>query len=173
MKPDPVHQKLRETAWRRRLTPAEQAEWQAWLAAHPEAQAEAELDAALDAALTHQADAPVSSNFTARVMQAIEADARREARPAARPQTWWRKLMPRFAVAALVLSVSALAYRQYLRGQQKQELTAAAKEIAKAQPLSSATVIEDFEVIFSLTAPATVADEKLLALSEELLALNP
>jgi len=173
MKPDPVHQKLRETAWRRRLTPAEQAKWQAWLAAHPEAQAEAELDATLEAALAHQADAPVSSNFTARVMQAIEADARREARPPAPPQTWWRKLMPRFAVAALVLSVSALAYRQYLLGQQKQELTVTAKEIAGAQPLSSSTVIEDFEVIYSMTAAAAVADEKLLALSEELLALNP
>lgn len=172
MKPDPVHQKLREIAWRRRLTPAEQTEWQAWLAEHPEAQAEAELDTALDAALTHQADAPVSSNFTARVMQTIEADARREVRPIAPALSWWHKLMPRLAVAAVVLSVGALAYRQYLVEKQK-DLTGAAKEIAGAQQLSSATVIADFEVIRSLTPPTAVADEKLLALSEELLAFNP
>jgi len=172
MKPDPVHQKIREIAWRRRLTPAEQAEWQAWLAAHPEAQAEAELDAALDAALTHQADAPVSSNFTARVMQTIEAEARREARPIAPARNWCHKLMPRLALAAVVLCVGTLAYRQHLVGNQK-DLTGAAKEIAGAQSLSSATVSEDFDVIRSLTPPTAVADEKLLALSEELLAFNP
>lgn len=172
MNSDPVHQRLREIAWRRRLTPAEQAELQAWLAAHPEAQAEVEQDAALDAALAGRGDAPVPSNFTVRVMQAIEADARREARPVARPGNWWRKLVPRFAIAALVLSVSALAYRQYLIGKQK-ELSVAAKEIAGAQPLSSVTVIEDFEVIRSLTPATAVADENLLALSDELLALHP
>lgn len=172
MKPDPLSQKLRETAWRRRLTPAEQAEWQAWLAAHPEAQAEAELDAALDVVLHSQKAAPVSSNFTARVMQAIEADARREVRPIVQPRAWWRKLVPRVALAALVLAVSALAYRQHLVGKQK-ELAGAAREIAGAQALSSAAIIEDFDVIRSLTPATAMADEKLLALSDELLALQP
>jgi hypothetical protein len=169
MKPDPLPQNLRETAWCRRLTPAEQAEWQAWLAAHPEAQAEAELDAALDAALATRERAPVPSNFTARVLQAIEADSKRESRPVPPPGRWWRKLVPRFAVLALVVSVSALAYHQHVGGKQK-ELSAAAKEIAGAQALSSAMVREDFEVIRSLTPAAAVADENLLALSDELLA---
>jgi anti-sigma factor RsiW len=172
MNSDPVHQRLREIAWRRRLTPAEQAELQAWLVAHPEAQAEAELEATLDAALAGRGAAPVPSNFTARVMQAIEADSKRETRPIARPNRWWSKLVPRFAVAALVLSVSVLAYRQHLVGKQN-ELSVAAKEIAGAQSLSSLTVIEDFEVIRSLTPATAIADENLLALSDELLALHP
>lgn len=172
MKPDPVHQKLREIAWRRRLTPAEQAELQAWLAAHPEAQAEAELDAALDAALEQRPPAKVSSNFTARVMQTIATESQRAARPVAARSHWWRKLLPRLAIATCVLGVSALAYRQHLVGKQK-ELFGAAKDLASAQPLSSATVIADFEVIRNLTPPAIAADEKLLALSDELLALHP
>lgn len=172
MKPDPVHQKLREIAWRRRLTPAEQAELQAWLAAHPEAQREAELDAALEAALEAHPPVPVSSNFTARVMQAIEADARREADSSAPVRQWWRKLVPRLAIASCVLAVSALAYRQYLVGKQK-ELVLAAQEIAGAQPLANTAVIQDFDVIRHLPSPSFAADEKLLALSDELLAMHP
>jgi anti-sigma factor RsiW len=145
---------------------------QAWLATHPEAQAEAELDAALDAALNYQSDAPVASNFTARVMQTIVADARREMRPIAPARNWWHKLMPRMALVAAVLCFGTLAYRQHLVGKQK-DLTGTAREIAGAQPLASATVIADFEVIRSLTPETAVADEKLLALSEELLAFNP
>lgn len=172
MKPDPVHQKLRETAWRRRLTPVEQAEWQAWLVAHPEAQAEAELDAGLDAALTQQSDVSVSSNFTARVMQAIESDTARQTSSVTPARNWWRKLLPRFAVATVVvLSVGALTYRQHAVGKQK-ELAVAAKVIARAQPLSDATVIEDFEFICSMTPTMAAADENLLALSDELLAMT-
>ena len=153
MKPDPVHQKLREIAWRRRLTPTEQAEWQAWLAAHPEAQGEAELEAALDAALEVRPPVPVSSNFTARVMQAIEADARRETASSAPVRQWWRKLLPRLAIASCVLAMSALAYRQYLVGKQK-ELVIAAQEIVSAQSLANTTVIQDFDVIRHLPSPA-------------------
>ena len=172
MKPDPVHQKIRDIAWRRRLTSAEQAELQAWLVAHPEAQAEVELDAALEAALASRATPSVSSNFTARVMQAIEVETKRELRSAVQAKSWWRRLVPRVAVAALVISVSGLVYRQNLIAKQN-ELARAAKEIAGAQALSSATVIQDFEVIRSLTPATMVADENLLALSDELLALHP
>ena len=72
MNPDPVYQRLRELGWRRPLTAAEQVELRIWLAAHPEAQAEAEAEAALNQALTRLPAAPVPSNFTARVWQAIE-----------------------------------------------------------------------------------------------------
>ncbi|MGC3961367.1 MAG: hypothetical protein QM813_26605 [Verrucomicrobiota bacterium] len=172
MKPDPVHQKLRDIAWRRRLTPAEQAELQAWLAAHPEAQHDAELEAALDAALETRPPVPVSSNFTARVMQAIEAEARRETASATPVRQWWQKFLPRLAITTCVLAISALAYRQYLVSKQK-ELVTAAQEIASAQPLANTTVIQDFDVIRHLPAPSFAADEKLLALSNELLALQP
>lgn len=172
MKPDPVHQKIRDIAWRRRLTPAEQAELQAWLVAHPEAQAEVELDAALDAALASRATPSVSSNFTARVMQAIETETKRAIRPAVQAKPWWHRLVPRVAVAALIIAICGLVYRQNLIAKQN-ELARAAKEIAVAQALSSATVIQDFEVIRSLTPATMIADENLLALSDELLAIHP
>lgn len=172
MKPDPVHQKLREIAWRRRLTPAEQAELQAWLTAHPEAQKDAELEAALDALLNSRPPVAVSSNFTARVMQAIEADARRKETIPAPALHWWWKFMPRLVMASCVLAVGGLSYRQYLVGKQN-ELIHAAQEIVNARPLADTAVIQDFEVIRQLPSSVVVADEKLLALSEDLLALHP
>src|SRR6185295_18846010 len=103
MNNDPVYQRLREIAWRRKLTAAEQAELRAWLATHPEATAECEIDFALDDALAPLPDAPAPSNFTARVLQGIEREAMQSA---PRPKNWawvWRVLVPRAAVAMVVV----------------------------------------------------------------------
>src|SRR5436190_847578 len=71
MNPDPVYKRLRELSWRRPLTESEQAELRAWLAAHPEAQAGWEVEKQLSAMLQQLSGAPVPSNFTARVLQAV------------------------------------------------------------------------------------------------------
>ena len=70
MNTDPVNQRWRELAWRRRLTEAELAEWRA---AHPESAPDAETEAALSDALAALPDAPVPSNFTARVITVMFA----------------------------------------------------------------------------------------------------
>ena len=75
MKNDAFLSLLRESSWRRKLTEAEQAELRAYLAAHPDARADWEMESALNAALTRLPDAPVPSNFTARVLQAVEREA--------------------------------------------------------------------------------------------------
>jgi anti-sigma factor RsiW len=171
MNPDPVYQRLRETGWRRPLTTAEQAELRAWLAAHPEHQADAETDAALSRALAKLPDAPMPSNFTARVLQAIEREAATADRAAAKTSpAWWRVLIPRIAVASVVVGVGAIAYRHHQTVKQA-ELADAAKNLvtgAGAAPLSDLAVLADFETIRSMGQ----ADEGLLALSEDLMSLK-
>lgn len=171
MNHDPLYQRLKEIGWRRALTDAEQAELRAWLAAHPEAAAEIEQEAALNAALAKSPNAPISSNFTARVMAAIEQDEAAQRHATARPKgDWWRVFIPRFALATLVVT-GALGYRHNV-ATQRLELTNAAKQIADSRELSDIAVIEDFETIRSLIPAEVTVDENLLAMSDDLLALN-
>jgi len=165
MNPDPVYQRLLELSWRRPLTAAEQAELRAWLAVHPEAQVEAETEAALSQALARLPDAPVPSNFTTRLWQTIERDHATLVRaPALRPTWWWRVLVPRFAVATVVVGSGLLFYRHHESVQQV-EFAKSFLAGAGAPSLADPKVIEDFEVICQLSPP-TAADEELLKLME-------
>lgn len=171
MNQDPVNQKWREISWRRPLTEAEQAEWRAALLAHPEAQAEAEAEAALSAALAKLPDAPMPSNFTARVLQSIEREeAAAQRQPTRMRPSWWRVLAPRLGVAGLVLGSAVFFWQRH--NVQQQQLVNAAREVAEARVLSDPAVLDDFEIIASLTPTETAADDGLLAMSEDLLAIG-
>jgi hypothetical protein len=176
MNPDPTYQRWREIAWRRPLTEAEQAELRVWLLAHPEQQLEADLDEKLNQILA-TAPPPVSSNFTARVWREIEPEMAREKTSAPREGrvavVWWRKLMPRLGLATAVLVLGAMMLWQYRGAVQQKELAHAAQQIAEAPPLSDPDVLADFDVIRRLTPELLVADEHLLALSDDLLAIHP
>jgi hypothetical protein len=170
MKQYPVFQKLCETAWRRPLTPAEQADLRAWLAAHPEFEAEAQAEAALSVALARLPDAPVPSNFTARVLRQIEAEARAAAPGHRPPVAWWRLYWPQLAGVSAVVVLGAGLWRVNLN--QQQQLVQTAQEVAAVKLFSDPTLLTDFEEIASLTPPAATPDDILLAMSEELLALH-
>lgn len=172
MNHDPVYQRLKEISWRRSLTDAEQAELHVWLAAHHEAAADFEQETALNDALAKSPDALLPSNFTARVMAAIEQDEAAQRRATSRPKNhWWRVFIPRFAVATLVVVTVTLGY-QHNAATKRLELTDAAKQIVESRALSDMTVIEDFETIRSLNPVEATIDESLLAMSDDLLALN-
>jgi len=164
MNPDSVYQRLRELSWRRPLTAAEQADLRAWLMAHPEALAEAEAELALNQALARLPDAPMPSNFTARVRQAIEQEAAIKIRTTTpRPPWSWRGFVPRFAMATVVVGALVLAYQHRQAAQQAEWVKSF---LAGASPaLADPKVIADFEVIRQLS-PATAADEELLKLLE-------
>jgi len=170
MNQDPVYQRLAEIAWRRPLTEVEQAELRAWLLAHPEAQAGVENDAALTAALTQLPDAPVPSNFTARVWQQIEAEERSEARNPKSQPNWWRRYLPRIAVAGFLV-ITGLGLWQAKLAKQNQ-LVQTAQEVASAELLSNPNLLVNFDAIASLTPDTAMPDEGLLALSEDLIALH-
>ena len=70
----------------------------------------ARLEARLNAALRRLPDAPVPSNFTARVLGAIDL----EENDSARSHGWnWRLLFPRVAVAAAVLLFAGVSIDRY------------------------------------------------------------
>jgi hypothetical protein len=162
MNNDPVYQRLREIAWRRKLTDAEQAELRAWLAAHPEAAAEEDGESALNSVLGRLPDAPVPSNFTARILQAIERE-EQQAIPRLRDWAWvWRVLVPRTAAAMLVLGVGAYAVQQY-RMKQRTVIGDSLVTIATVPIMPSPQALEDFDVIQKLGS-GSAADQELIAL---------
>jgi len=144
---------LRESLWRRQPTDAERA----GLRARPELAAEARLTDAL----AKIPDAPVASNFTARVMDAIE----REERMAARSSGWqwsWRSLIPRLAVTAAILVFTGVSVQRYEASSQRQEMARSVAMVASAKSVPSVEVLENLEVIQRMTQSAH-ADGELLA----------
>jgi anti-sigma factor RsiW len=162
---DPVYQRLRETAWRRKLTPAEEVELRVWLAAHPEAVAECELEFALSDALVKLPNAAVPSNFTARVLQGIERRPMRAAR-SRRRWTWnWNYLLPRAALTIMVAGGVVFGYR--LNHSSRQAEVIAVRDslvtITAVESLPKTEALLDFDTIQKLNTES-VADQELLAL---------
>jgi len=106
MTSDPRYHHLKEQSWHRNLTRAEEAELRVWLSTHPDAQPDFETDAALTRALEKLPDVRVSSNFTARVLQAIEVEERKKTREQQTGFRAWLHLhrwLPRAAATCLLL----------------------------------------------------------------------
>ena len=112
--------------------------------------------------LSRLPDATVASNFTERVMQAVEREESRGLRP--RNFNWiWRVFLPRAAVASAAVVLVGIAIHQ--REIQNQR-AALAKKVALAvssQPLPSVEALKNFDAIQRMSQPQP-ADEELLAL---------
>jgi len=164
---DPRDNPPRELAWRQKLTPDEEAQVRAWLAAHPEAQADWELEAGLTEALGHLPDVPVASNFTARVLEAAErekAGTRRALAAGGWTRIWRLHLWPKAAFVAVFALAGLLTYegfRSAERAQYRQSLTA----ISEVSSLASPQALQDFEAVQALR-PTSHADEDLLSLMQ-------
>src|SRR6266566_6235520 len=78
---DAAFNQLLDTARRRKLTGEEEARVQACLARDPQARAVWEEELALSQLLNRLPDAPLASNFTAQVLQAVERDSRHRHAP--------------------------------------------------------------------------------------------
>jgi negative regulator of sigma E activity len=161
MKNDAFLSKLRESSWRRKLTETEQAELRALLAADPEARGDWEMESALNAALSRLPDAPVPSNFTARVLQAVE-------REAARPYGWnwnWHVLVPRVAFAAVVVALAGLALHHHEIYSQRVAFAKSVALVTGGQSVPSPEALENFDAIRRMSQPQH-ADDELLALMQ-------
>src|SRR6266496_3919111 len=124
MNQDPVYKQLRELSWRRPLTESEQAELRAWLAAHP--------------------DAPVPSNFTARVLQAVGQEAAAAGQRPGFQRAWrWRVFLPRTAAAVVVVGLGLFAYHRY----EAHRLAVDVGIVAAVPEVPKLEVLEDFEAI--------------------------
>jgi hypothetical protein len=167
MKHDPEYEKLRESRWRRKLTEAERAQLRPRLAADPERRADWEAEAALGEALRRLPDVAVPSNFTARVLQAVE---REEAARRQQGGAWrlWRagwRLLPRTAFAVLAVTLGLMAYRVSETHQRRAQIARSVAVIADVAVVPSPDALQDFDAIRALPA-SPPPDEQLLALFE-------
>lgn len=144
---------LRESLWRRKLSEAERA----GLRGQPELEQEAQLTDAL----AKISNAPVPSNFTSRVLAAIELEAAQAARSHSR--TWsWRLLWPRVAVAAAVLIFAGVSIQRYEANSHRLTLAKNVAQVAATQPLPSVDALENLDAIQRMSQSAR-ADGDLLA----------
>ena len=145
----------RETLWRKNLSPAEHGA----LKGSPEL----ELEARLTAALLKTSDVQVPSNFTARVLAAVDLEENR----ATRSHDWtlnWRQLWPRFAVAAAVLIFAGVSIQRYESHAHWITLAKTVVRLASSQPLPSIEVLENLDAIQRMNLPARADGELLAAL---------
>lgn len=143
---------MHESLWRRKPTAPERATLRG--------QPDLELEARLTEALRRTPDAPVASNFTARVMAEIEREEARAARPAWR---WnWHLLLPRVAVAAAVVFVAGISFRQYEVSAHRTTLARNVAMVATSHPAPSVDALENLDAIQRMSQSAH-ADNELLA----------
>ena len=160
---DPIYDQMRERSWRRELTASEETTLREWLAAHPEAQADWDTEAALNEALRRLADAPLSSNFTSRVLQATQLEQAAELRRSRRARiAWWRRLLWKVGLAGVIGAAGYFSYEQFYAARLRAQVRQSVVAVSAVSSLPSAEILENFEAIRLSAAPA--ADEKLLSL---------
>jgi len=115
--------------------------------------------------LSRLPDAPVASNFTARVLQAIEAEEMRRSRWGV--AGWnWRIFFPRITVTAAAAGIVAVALYQHDLSVRRQNFVRSVVIIA-SQPRPSVEALENFDVIQRMGQTAR-PDEELLALASDM-----
>jgi len=165
MNNDELYRQLREKQWRRPPTAEEAAEARARLEGHPELEADWEAETALTQLLSGLPDVEVSSNFTARTVQAAERKLAADRRRNQGWRKWWRlhwRIVPRLAFAAFLVSAGLIVYDQ-VQSQQRQRLVEGLSTVAQLAAVPGPESLEDFEAIRALT-PTPGADVELLRL---------
>jgi anti-sigma factor RsiW len=159
---DPHFNHFREIRWRRPLTPSEETELRARLAANPEAREDWELETALSDRLAELPDAAVPSNFTARVLQSVERETRAAPRAKFRRGISWRSFLPKAALAVAAFSLGLFTYHEHAAAK-RLELAQSVAAFSEVSSLPGPEILKDFEAIRRLnTTPPP--DEELLAL---------
>jgi anti-sigma factor RsiW len=157
-----VYQKLKELSWQRKLTPQEELELGAYLATHSEAEADWNQESALTDFLDKLPNAPVSSNFTSRVLQAVELEEKKISRAQGRGWAAWRtglRWVFRSAIAGSLASVALLVSYQYRLSQQGESI----RNVSVATTTAKLQWLQDFDAINRMSRVQSPADEELLA----------
>ena len=165
---------LLENATRRKLTAGEEARLHAHLASDPSAKAVWEEEMALSQLLHRLPDAPLATNFTAQVLEAVEREERQHRRtPRILRRLGLRRPVQQFAAACLLLVVLASSYWQY-RTVQRERMALALANVARSvetvsqvASLPPAEMWNDYEFISRLRQTRPEADEKLLNMLKE------
>jgi hypothetical protein len=152
---------LRELLWRTSLNQEEEAQLQAYLSAHPEADLREELR--LNQVLNQLPDAPIASNFTSQVLRAIELEEIKISREHKRGWPAWRVgfgWVSRLVIAGFVFVAGVLTIHQ-VQTTKRAELAQSVEKVSHVASLPT-DWLENFDTINRLNLPAP-ADEELLA----------
>ena len=144
---------LRESLWRQQPSAEELRD-----------QPELATEARLTAALAKISDVPVATNFTARVLSAIELEEKAAAR--SQPSVWnWRLFFPRVAVAAVALVFLGIGIQRYEKNLYRQEIAHSVALVASAKSLPSVDALQNLDAIQRMSQSAH-ADGELLAVMQ-------
>jgi anti-sigma factor RsiW len=146
---------------RRELTPDEESRLELYFAANPGARAEWEEERALGRALQSLPDAPLSSNFTSRVLQEVELEQAREERQEQSAGSWFSRFFPKLGWATTVALVAAL-FLQYRSINEERTINDRARALAGLSTAPAPELLQDFEVIERLRWAAVPSDDELL-----------
>jgi hypothetical protein len=122
---------------------------------------DAELELRLTGALSRLKDAPVPSNFTARVMDEIGREEMRET-PSSNWHWHWN-LWPRFGGAAAALLLAVMMVQHHETTVHRVQLARTLETVAGLPSVPSVDALNNFEAIQAMGQRAH-ADEELLAL---------
>ena len=155
---------LIQLSMRRDLAPEELSRLEDYFATHPERRASWEEERALSRAVQSLVDVPVSSNFTSRVMEAVDFDQSREAR---RSESRRRRWLPRLGLAGLVASVVVFRAQKWYQASRHErfahDVSFAATDLATLP--NAELLLQDFDAIRELgqvSAVSTSSDDELL-----------
>jgi len=166
---DSEYRELIETNWRRPLTEDEQSRLRGWLAAHSEAHADWEAESTLNQTLARLPDVPVSSNFTALVMQAVDRESAHSAREVSfldRIREIFRLRGPRVAWSLILVGAVWLGVRQHEKAARHELAQGLAALVTFAAQPDPAT-LQDMGAIQHLSQlPAQGDDELFKVLSQ-------
>jgi anti-sigma factor RsiW len=160
---DSEYRELIEASWQRRLSDEEQSILTGWLAAHPELQAAWDSEVALNNSLARLPDAPLSSNFTAQVMQALDrekAAAVRQHSFLERVERFVRTRAPRIGWAFLLVGLLLFGMQQH-RKAARQELANGLAALASVAALPDPRALQDMDAVQQLSRLSSGEDEEL------------
>ncbi len=126
------------------------------------AEPDLELEIRLTERLRQIPDAPVASNFTARVLAVVERE--ESARAASWPRHLnWRVLLPRVVATAAILVFTGTVWERYELRTQRSILVKNIAQVTYSKQVPSLDAIYNFDVIQRMSQPVA-ADNELLAL---------
>jgi anti-sigma factor RsiW len=151
-----------EAVWRGRLTAEQEAQLRAHFTSHPEDRASWEDELSLNHLLRQAPDAPLASNFTAQVLQAV---AQSQNPCSAGLPEWLRRLalehwLLKTATLAAALCLGAFGYHEHQLSVRKE----AAQTLATmALAGNSLELLQNFDAIQRLAVVPQDVDRKLIA----------
>ncbi|MBL9167957.1 MAG: hypothetical protein JNN07_09470 [Verrucomicrobiales bacterium] len=157
-------QELMEAAWRRPLTRAERGEIEGWCSQHPDRRAEVELELQAARGVVSLPDVPVPSHFMSQVWREIDRQEAASRRPVAATASLrdWRAWIPRFAVAALVLTVGLSGWQRY-QTRQRTQVAAEVQQVFKAASIPDPEMLQELDTLKLLVETPSSVDVELLA----------